>query len=61
MKSEGDALCIWENTSNVVVDAMKNNSKLTFRIDAEDGMDSYLFTIDCSGFSEMYSSAEWNV
>ena len=40
MKSEGDALCIWKNTSNTVVDAMKNN---------------------CSGFSEMYSSAEWNV
>ena len=59
MQSEGNALCIWENTSNIVVDAMKNNSKLTFRIDAEDGMDSYLFTVNCSGFSEMYSSAEW--
>ena len=61
MKSEGNALCIWKNTSNIVVDAMKNNSKLTFRIDAEDGMDSYLFTVDCSGFSEMYSSAEWKL
>lgn len=59
MRSEGNALCIWKNTSNVVVDAMKNNNKLTFRIDAEDGMDSYLFIVDCSGFSEMYSSAEW--
>lgn len=61
MKSEGNALCIWKNNSNIVVEAMKSNSKLTFRIDAEDGMDSYLFAVDCSGFSEMYSSAEWNV
>ena len=59
MKSEGNALCIWKDTSNVVVEAMKNNSKLTFRIDEEDGMDSYLFTVDCSGFVEIYSSAEW--
>lgn len=61
MKSEGNALCIWKNNSNIVVEAMKNNSKLTFRIDAEDGMDSYLFTVGCSGFSEMYSSAEWKI
>lgn len=59
MKSEGNALCIWKDTSNVVVEAIKNNSKLTFRIDEEDGMDSYLFTVDCSGFAEMYNSAEW--
>lgn len=59
MKSEGNALCIWKDNSNVVVEAIKNNSKLTFRIDEEDGMDSYLFTVDCSGFAEMYNSAEW--
>lgn len=61
MKSEGNALCIWKDTSNVVVEAMKNNSKLTFRVDEEDGMDSYLFTVDCKGFSEMYNSTEWKV
>lgn len=55
MSSQNDLIYVFDMedmTSSSITNAFKNNSKLTFKIELEDGMDSYLFDIDCTGFSD---------
>lgn len=46
---------------NPIVNALKNNNKLVFRIDKEDSLNTYFFEVDCTGFKELYESTEWKL
>lgn len=60
--SEDDTIYVWgDENANKIIEAIKNNKKLTFRIDEEDGMDTYLFDVDCTGFAELFDSADWKI
>ena len=60
--SEDNTIYVWgDENANTIIEAMKNNKKLTFRIDEEDGMDTYLFDVDCTGFAELFDSTDWGV
>ena len=62
MMSEGTAISVWgDKDQNSIINALKNNGKLTFRIDEEDGMDTYLFDVDCTGFKELFESTDWKL
>lgn len=62
MPSDNNLIAVWSNEDqNVIIDAMKSNKKLTFRIDEEDGSSNYLFEVDCTGFKELFDSMDWNV
>lgn len=60
--SESETIYVWgDENANTIIEAIKNNKKLTFRIDEEDGMDTYLFDVDCTGFAELFDSTDWKV
>ncbi|MCM1578831.1 MAG: hypothetical protein NC078_08550 [Ruminococcus sp.] len=62
MASEGDRILVWgDENQHSIINALKNNESLIFRIDEEDGMSSYIFTVDCTGFKELYESVDWNL
>lgn len=41
---------------NPIINALKNNNILVFRIDEEDSLDTYFFEVDCTGFKELFES-----
>ena len=62
LDSEDDTIYVWgDENANKIIEAIKNNKKLTFRIDEEDGMDTYLFDVDCTGFAKLFDSTDWEV
>lgn len=61
MGSNGQTIYVWgDKNQNSIVNALKRNEKLTFRIDDEDGMSTYWFYVDCNGFKELFESTDWN-
>lgn len=61
MFSKGDAIFFMEDhNKNDLINAMKNNNTLIFKITEDDGMGKYLFTVDCTGFADMFDSLEIN-
>lgn len=52
----GDRIVI---NNNSIINAMKINNTVIFRVDEEDEMKSYVFTVDCTGFSELFDSLEY--
>lgn len=62
MLSRKDRIYVLGDTDcNSIINAMKNNDTLTFRIDEQDGFSSYIFDVDCTGFKELFESIDWNV
>lgn len=60
--SKGDRIYVWgDKDQNSIINAIKNNDTLTFRIDEQDGFSSYIFDVDCTGFKELFESIDWNV
>lgn len=50
-----------DKDQNQIINALKNNNTLIFRIDEEDRLDTYLFEVDCTGFKELFETTDWNV
>ena len=62
MFSEGNYIYVSEDKDqNQIINALKNNNTLIFRIDEEDSLDTYFFEVDCTGFKELFESTDWSV
>ncbi|MCH5349279.1 MAG: hypothetical protein J1E40_08140 [Oscillospiraceae bacterium] len=62
MYSKSDSIYIdTSKDENTFINALLNNNTLTVRIEERDGMSSYLFDIDCTGFKELFESTDWSV
>ena len=62
MGAKTERIRVWDDQDqNCIINALKNNKKLTFRIDEDDGMDTYMFDVDCTGFKDLFESTDWKV
>lgn len=60
MLSNSDSVTVADKEGqNTVMEAMKNNNSLIFKIYEKDGMDEYLFTVNCTGFADMINSLDY--
>ena len=60
--SKGDRIYFYDKsyddsktyTNDSVIDVFKRGGEITIKISKDDGIDSYLFKVDCDGFKELY-------
>ena len=57
----GNIMFMEDKDQNPIINALKNNNTLVFRIDEKDDLDSYFFEVDCTGFKELFESTNWKV
>lgn len=61
MRVDGIMLfCESANDSKAIIDALKRNKRVVFRIDYPKSVEeTYTFAIDCEGFAELFDSVDW--